>query len=93
MILEEIEEVERGEAAYTLAEWLEISAECARLRQENQRLRDALMMIAEGRGTIKDHSTVYMNGKVALALRVYNRSDMRAVAEEALKGVATLPQT
>lgn len=49
------------------------------------RLESALRMISDGRGMIKDRSTIYMNGSVPMVPKIFNMYDMRDIAAEALK--------
>ena len=64
----------------------ELLARCDLLEVEKQALRAALQKIADGRGMIPDKSTIYMNGKVPEAPKIFNKYDMQEIALAALVG-------
>ena len=49
------------------------------------RLEEALKKIADGRGTIPDSSTIFMNGKVPEIPKYFNKYDMQEIARRALE--------
>ena len=57
------------------------------LFEDYLRLRDALQKIADGRGMVPDHSTVFMNGRVPVVPKTFNRNDMMDEARKALEGL------
>lgn len=48
-------------------------------------LEDALQTIAEGRGMLRDNSTIYMNGRVPEVPTVLSRRKMQEIAKETLE--------
>ena len=57
----------------------------AALRARVSRLEEALKKIADGRGTIPDSSTIFMNGKVPEIPKYFNKYDMQEIASRALR--------
>ena len=77
------------EQPQTLQECAEIAERTVianiKLRERIIRLESALQMISDGRGMIRDKSTIYMNGNAPLVPKIFNMYDMREIAAEAVK--------
>lgn len=48
-------------------------------------LEEALRAIADGRGMVRDKSTIYMNGRTPEVPTIFNKHDMQEIANKALE--------
>ena len=70
----------------------EITAQLAASEQRMKALEDALRAIADGRGMVRDKSTIYMNGRTPEIPAIFNKYDMQEIAKIVLEATCTNTQ-